>query len=168
MSCSASKSSASEAAQWRSRAARISRSSISNLLDRRPPMLSALYHAQPGVPHFPDGAGELCPARRLSGRLPSTLDMLPDDRLRREVAVGEATLNLRASRLALHRARGQPGDVVLDKERIDDRHWDRAQERRRHQLAPIEYVALDQLGDDPDRHGAHRALAAADEAGGGL
>src|SRR4029077_17369828 len=53
------------------------------------------------------------------------------------------------------RARGEAGDVMLDKEGIDDGDRDRAQQRARHQLAPIEHVAADQLGDDPDRHGAH-------------
>ena len=35
---------------------------------------------------------------------------------------------------------------MLDKERVDERDRDRAQQRARHQLAPIEYVTADQLG----------------------
>src|SRR5690349_12388398 len=40
---------------------------------------------------------------------------------------------------------GDAGDVVLDEEGIDQRHRDRAQERPRHQRAPEEDVAADQL-----------------------
>src|SRR5260370_30475895 len=58
----------------------------------------------------------------------------------------------------LDRARGQAGDVMLDEKRIDDGDRNGAQERARHQLAPIKHIAPDQLGDDPDRHGPHRAL----------
>src|SRR5579864_2253937 len=46
---------------------------------------------------------------------------------------------------ALDRA-GDAGDVMLDEERVDERHRDRAQERPRHQRPPEEHVAADQLG----------------------
>ena len=46
----------------------------------------------------------------------------------------------------------RPDDVVLDEERVDDRHRDRAQQRARHQRPPEEHVAADQLGGDADRH----------------
>src|SRR2546427_676535 len=46
---------------------------------------------------------------------------------------------------------GEAGDIVLDEEGIDEGHRNRAQERPRHERAPEEDVAPDQLGDDPDR-----------------
>src|SRR5690348_10419813 len=46
---------------------------------------------------------------------------------------------------------GEAGDVVLDEERVDERHRDRAEQRARHQLAPIEDVAAHQFRGDPDR-----------------
>src|SRR5882724_12153368 len=52
-----------------------------------------------------------------------------------------------AGRLAFHRA-GQAGDIVLDKERIDEGHRDRAEQRAGHELAPEVDVAPDQLGHD--------------------
>src|SRR5919198_2772536 len=57
-----------------------------------------------------------------------------------------------AAPLILHRARGEAGDVVVDEERIDDRHRHGAQQRRGHELAPVEDVAPDQLGDGADGH----------------
>src|SRR3981189_188737 len=48
---------------------------------------------------------------------------------------------------------GKAGNIVFDKERIDDRHRDRAQQRARHQRPPEEHVAADQLRGDADRHG---------------
>ena len=48
---------------------------------------------------------------------------------------------------ALDRAGGQSRDVVLDKERIDDRHGNRAEQRRCHQLTPVEHIAAHQLGE---------------------
>src|SRR3954451_3169945 len=53
--------------------------------------------------------------------------------------------------LPLDRA-GEARDVMFDKEGIDDRHRDRAQQRARHQRPPEEDVAADQLGGDADRH----------------
>src|SRR6185437_1200788 len=53
---------------------------------------------------------------------------------------------------AFHRA-GEPGDVMLDEEGIDQRHRDRAEQRAGHQRAPEEDVAADELGGDADRHG---------------
>src|SRR3954451_16625976 len=41
---------------------------------------------------------------------------------------------------------GQAGDVVLDEERVDEGHRQRAEQRTRHQWAPVVDVALDQLG----------------------
>src|SRR4029078_2092784 len=52
---------------------------------------------------------------------------------------------------ALHRA-GQTGDVMLDKERIDQRDRDRAEQRACHQRAPEEHVTADQLRRDADGH----------------
>src|SRR5881296_751679 len=46
----------------------------------------------------------------------------------------------------LHRAGRQTGHVVLHEERVDDRDRHRAEQRRRHELAPVEDVAADQLG----------------------
>src|SRR5438445_1270205 len=43
--------------------------------------------------------------------------------------------------LRLHRARGEPGHVVVDEERVDQRDRHRAHERGRHELAPVEDVA---------------------------
>src|SRR5579864_7129999 len=48
---------------------------------------------------------------------------------------------------------GQAGDIMLDEERIDQRHRDRAEQRAGHQRAPKEHVAADQFGGDADRHG---------------
>src|SRR5213593_1138334 len=47
---------------------------------------------------------------------------------------------------------GEAGDIVLDEEGVDESHRDRAQQRPRHERAPEEDVAPDQLGDDADRH----------------
>src|SRR5215467_3856702 len=57
-----------------------------------------------------------------------------------------------ASPLAFHRA-GQAGDIVLDKERIDEGDRDRAEQRARHQLPPEVDVAADQHRDDADGNG---------------
>src|SRR5947207_2989916 len=50
-------------------------------------------------------------------------------------------------------AAGHAGDVVLDEERIDDRHRDRADQRAGHQRTPEEDVAADQFGGHAHRHG---------------
>src|SRR5438552_3710103 len=42
--------------------------------------------------------------------------------------------------------------VVLDEERIDERHRQRAEQRAGHQRAPVVHVAFDQLGDDAHRN----------------
>src|SRR5262245_29896409 len=55
-------------------------------------------------------------------------------------------------RLAFYRA-GHAGDVVLDEERIDQRHRHRAEQRACHELPPEEDVAANQLRDHADRHG---------------
>src|SRR5262249_22925031 len=47
---------------------------------------------------------------------------------------------------------GEPRHVILHEERIDERHWDRTEERPGHQLAPEVDVAADQLRDDADRN----------------
>ena len=62
----------------------------------------------------------------------------------------------------LDRTSGEASDVVLDEKRVDQRHWNRPEKRAGHQLAPVEYVPTDQLGDDADRHRAHRALGQKD------
>src|SRR6266567_8503931 len=48
---------------------------------------------------------------------------------------------------------GDAGDVMFDKEGIDESDRDRPQQRTGHQLAPVEHVAPHQLGGDADRHG---------------
>src|SRR5262245_64236926 len=62
------------------------------------------------------------------------------------------TWAMNVSPLAFHRA-GQAGDIVLDKDRIDEGHRDRAEQPARHQLTPEVDVAPDQLGHDADRDG---------------
>ena len=52
---------------------------------------------------------------------------------------------------------------MLDEERVDDRDRDRSQQRRRHELAPVEHVAAHQFGDRADRHGAHVGLGEEDQ-----
>src|SRR5437762_11627902 len=52
--------------------------------------------------------------------------------------------------LSLYRP-GDAGDVMFDKERIDESDRDRPQQRAGHQLAPVEHVAPHQLGSDADR-----------------
>jgi hypothetical protein len=52
--------------------------------------------------------------------------------------------------LPLDGAGGEASDIVLDKERVDQSHRDRPEQRRRHQLAPVEHVTADQLGDHHD------------------
>src|SRR6266581_9261162 len=54
--------------------------------------------------------------------------------------------------LSLYRP-GDAGDVMFDKERVDEGHRDRPQQRASHQLAPVEHIAPHQLGGDADRHG---------------
>src|SRR6266581_9697644 len=54
--------------------------------------------------------------------------------------------------LSLYRS-GDAGDVMFDKERIDEGHRDRPQQRAGHQLAPVEHIAPHQFGGDADRHG---------------
>src|SRR6185503_2928118 len=48
-------------------------------------------------------------------------------------------------------AGGQPGDVVVHEECVDEQRRRRAQQRAGHDLSPGEHVAADQRGDDPDR-----------------
>src|SRR3981189_3634295 len=57
-----------------------------------------------------------------------------------------------AMTLSFDRA-GKAGNIVFDKERIDDRHRDRAQQRARHQRSPEEDVAADQLRGDAHGNG---------------
>src|SRR5258708_20950112 len=56
-----------------------------------------------------------------------------------------------AMTLSLDRA-GEARDVMFDKEGVDDRHRDRAQQRTGHQRPPEEDVAADQLRRDAYRH----------------
>src|SRR5271169_3832742 len=58
-------------------------------------------------------------------------------------------MTTRAIWSALDRSR-QARNVVLDEEGIDERHWDRAEERAGHQLSPIKYVAAYELRRDAD------------------
>src|ERR1700752_5461923 len=64
-----------------------------------------------------------------------------------------------ASASALDGTRGEAGDVVLHEERVDERDRHRAEERARHQLAPVEGVAANQLSHHADRHGAYVGAA---------
>src|SRR6266567_1508722 len=50
-----------------------------------------------------------------------------------------------AINLPLYRP-GNPRDVMFDKERIDEGHRDRPQQRPGHQFAPVENIAPNQLG----------------------
>src|SRR6266480_2075810 len=52
---------------------------------------------------------------------------------------------------SLHRA-GQTGDVMLDEERVYQRHRDGAEQGAGHQRPPEEHIAADELRGDPDRH----------------
>src|SRR5215470_19105398 len=56
--------------------------------------------------------------------------------------------------LLLHRA-GEARDVVLDEERVQDRHGQRSEQRPGHQRPPVVDVAFHQLGDHTNRHGLH-------------
>src|SRR5882672_340529 len=61
---------------------------------------------------------------------------------------------LRSSRFMaslFHRPR-HARDVILDEEGIQDRNRQRAEQRARHQRAPVVDVAFDEFGDHPDRH----------------
>src|SRR6516162_1944239 len=51
----------------------------------------------------------------------------------------------------LCRAGGQAGNVVVHQEGIDDQRRRGAEQRTGHDLTPVEDVALDQGGGDPDR-----------------
>src|SRR5690242_1527452 len=48
---------------------------------------------------------------------------------------------------------GEPGDVVLDEEGVDERYRNRAEQGARHERPPEEDIAADELGGDADRHG---------------
>src|ERR1700687_3459197 len=52
-------------------------------------------------------------------------------------------IRTRAIASSLH-GTGETGDVILDEERVDYRHRDRAEQRTRHQRPPEEHVAADQ------------------------
>ena len=53
-------------------------------------------------------------------------------------------------RSALGRAGGQAGDVVVHQEGVDQDRRQRGQHAGRHDLAPLEHVAADQVADDAD------------------
>src|SRR4051812_20803936 len=66
---------------------------------------------------------------------------------------------------ALRRAGGQAGDVIVHQKRVDDQRRRGAEQRARHDLPPVEHVALDQRGDDAhrqhelvDRRGQHQRI----------
>src|SRR6266542_1917136 len=50
---------------------------------------------------------------------------------------------------------GQSGDVILDEERVQRRNRQRAEQRARHQRAPVIYVTLDELGYHAHGNGLH-------------
>src|SRR5207244_5953705 len=54
--------------------------------------------------------------------------------------------------LAFGGAGGQAGDVVVHEERVDDERRRGAEQRRGHDLPPVEHVALDERTDDSRRH----------------
>src|SRR4030095_1866154 len=60
---------------------------------------------------------------------------------------------IRRRPLRLDGAGGATGDLFLHNERIDEGDGNGAQQRPRHQLAPVEGVSADQLTHDADRHG---------------
>src|SRR5262249_42767218 len=53
--------------------------------------------------------------------------------------------------LPLGGAGSQPGDVIVHEKRVDDQRRGGAKQRPGHDLPPVEDIALDQRGDDPDR-----------------
>src|SRR6516164_3236241 len=53
---------------------------------------------------------------------------------------------------ALCRAGGQPGDIVVHQEGIDQQGRCGSKQRSSHDLSPVEDVTLDQGGDDADGH----------------
>src|SRR5690242_17244032 len=57
-----------------------------------------------------------------------------------------------SSTSTLCRTGGQAGNVVVHEERVDDQRRRSAKQRAGHDLPPVEDVALDQGGDDADRH----------------
>src|SRR5215469_9201127 len=59
-------------------------------------------------------------------------------------------MTTRAIGSTLDRTR-ETSDVVLNEERVNKSHGDRAQQRARHQLAPIKYVAPHEFRGDADR-----------------
>src|SRR5882672_5727659 len=64
------------------------------------------------------------------------------------------TLRSLSSAIALSpfgRAGGEAGDVVVHEESVDDERRHCAEQRRGHDLAPVEHVALDEGGDDSRR-----------------
>src|SRR2546428_321828 len=56
---------------------------------------------------------------------------------------------------ALDGAGGETRDVVLHEERVDEGDRNAAEQRCRHELAPVEGVPADQLAHDAYRHGSH-------------
>src|SRR6185437_1412819 len=59
-------------------------------------------------------------------------------------------LGLGYCRSALGRTGGQTGHVVVHQERVDDDRRQRGEQVGRHDLAPLEHVAADQVADDAD------------------
>src|SRR6266498_98782 len=57
----------------------------------------------------------------------------------------------RPQRASAFHGPGEAGDIVLDEEGVNESDRDRAQQRPRHERAPEEDVAPDELGDDADR-----------------
>src|SRR5437588_13112925 len=55
------------------------------------------------------------------------------------------------ARSAFGRAGGEAGDVVVHEESVDDERRHCAEQRRGHDLAPVEHVTLDERGDDSRR-----------------
>src|SRR5438874_6362891 len=53
--------------------------------------------------------------------------------------------------LPLGGARSKPGDVIIHEERIKDERRGGAEQHARHDLSPVENIALDQGGNDSDR-----------------
>src|SRR4051812_37586846 len=93
----------------------------------------------------PDGPTSTTNSRSAISRLTFFTTWLPSKNLFRSFRRTRAISSLNAP--------GHAGHIVLDEERIDDRHRDRADQCAGHQRAPEEDVAADELGGDADGHG---------------
>src|SRR5262245_39593913 len=70
---------------------------------------------------------------------------------KRLTSLRSETCAMARASLALGGAGGEPGDVVVHEEGVDDERRGGAEKRPGHDLTPVEHVALDQRRDDADR-----------------